>query len=458
MLAKGICVNEEQFIVGGSSDKPLEIIKVQIANAASRLAIEIKVEGMLNDGVPHLTKVGALNVDVSLEENIILCRQASHQPNIIGRVGCILAKENVNISGSSDKPLEIIKVQIANAVSRLANEIKVEGRLKDGVPHLTKVDALNVDVSLEENIILFRQASHQPNIIGRVGCILAKENVNINLYALTRYVGAKDRTNGTNDEESERRPAQLQDQLPSNEPEFKKCALEQAIYTRTGKDSIVLVGVYVDDLIITGTPKREIDKFKDQMIEIFEMSDLGLLAYYLGIEVTQSEGDISIKQSAYARKILKEAGMLKSNETIIPMDPGTRLMKTAEGTMEQRIMESPTSITESFTKEASTLIRNTTSSENALKETTSRKWFLKGLGAHREVLSEADSHESNTWACITNVMIGGWGKPSISMNRQVFALDCHDGSKIRAFEEQTNSWRIFIDSNWLQIRTTMTER
>nr|GEW80631.1 ribonuclease H-like domain, reverse transcriptase, RNA-dependent DNA polymerase [Tanacetum cinerariifolium] len=115
--------------------------------------------------------------------------------------------------------------------------------------------------------------------------------------------------------------------------EFKKCALEQAIYTRTGKDSILLVGVYVDDLIVTGTPKREIDKFKDQMKEIFKMSDLGLLAYYLGIEVTQSGGDISIKQSAYARKILKEAGMLESNETIIPMDPGTRLTKTAEGTM-----------------------------------------------------------------------------------------------------------------------------
>ncbi|GJW81119.1 ribonuclease H-like domain, reverse transcriptase, RNA-dependent DNA polymerase [Tanacetum coccineum] len=115
--------------------------------------------------------------------------------------------------------------------------------------------------------------------------------------------------------------------------DFKKCALEQAIYTRTERESILLVGVYVDDLIITGTPKREIDKFKDQMKEIFEMSDLGLLAYYLGIEVTQSGGDISIKQSAYARKILKEAGMLESNETIIPMDPGTRLMKTAEGTM-----------------------------------------------------------------------------------------------------------------------------
>ncbi|GKA37054.1 ribonuclease H-like domain, reverse transcriptase, RNA-dependent DNA polymerase [Tanacetum coccineum] len=112
----------------------------------------------------------------------------------------------------------------------------------------------------------------------------------------------------------------------------KNCAWSKPLL-KNRRDSILLVGVYVDDLIITGTPKREIDKFKDQMKEIFEMSDLGLLAYYLGIEVTQSGGDISIKQSAYARKILKEAGMLESNETIIPMDPGTRLTKTAEGTM-----------------------------------------------------------------------------------------------------------------------------
>nr|GEY74247.1 ribonuclease H-like domain, reverse transcriptase, RNA-dependent DNA polymerase [Tanacetum cinerariifolium] len=68
------------------------------------------------------------------------------------------------------------------------------------------------------------------------------------------------------------------------------------------------------------------------------MSDLGLLAYYLGIEVTQNNGDISIKQSAYVNKILKEAGMLESNETVIPMDPGTRLKKNTEGT---RFMQEP---------------------------------------------------------------------------------------------------------------------
>nr|GFA75122.1 ribonuclease H-like domain, reverse transcriptase, RNA-dependent DNA polymerase [Tanacetum cinerariifolium] len=74
-------------------------------------------------------------------------------------------------------------------------------------------------------------------------------------------------------------------------------------------------------------------EFKAQMEEKFEMSDLGLLAYYLGIEVTQTKGDISIKQSAYANKILKEAEMLESNETVIPTDPGTRLTKKTEGTL-----------------------------------------------------------------------------------------------------------------------------
>ncbi|PWA78789.1 phosphoglycerate dehydrogenase [Artemisia annua] len=92
MVAKGICVD-------GSSDKPLEIIKVEIADVESRLAGEIKVEGRVKDGVPHLTKVGDLDVDVSLEGNILLCRQAPHQPNIITSVSSILDdEENVNIT------------------------------------------------------------------------------------------------------------------------------------------------------------------------------------------------------------------------------------------------------------------------------------------------------------------------------------------------------------------------
>nr|GEY60887.1 ribonuclease H-like domain, reverse transcriptase, RNA-dependent DNA polymerase [Tanacetum cinerariifolium] len=133
------------------------------------------------------------------------------------------------------------------------------------------------------------------------------------------------------DDRSSRMNIKLENTLKSLD--FKKCALKQAIYTKTSKDSALLIGVYVDDLIITGTPKKEINKFKAQMEEKFKMSDLGLLAYYLRIEVTQTDGDILIKQSAHTNKILQEAGMLDCNETLIPMDPGTRLTKVIEGTM-----------------------------------------------------------------------------------------------------------------------------
>ncbi|GJW82981.1 ribonuclease H-like domain, reverse transcriptase, RNA-dependent DNA polymerase [Tanacetum coccineum] len=111
---------------------------------------------------------------------------------------------------------------------------------------------------------------------------------------------------------------------------FKKCALEQAVYTRTDKTSTLLIGVYVDDLIVTGTSKKEIESFKYQMQEQFEMSDLGLLAYYLGIEVTQKWGEISIKQTGYATKILKDTGMLECNDAKIPMEPGLKLTKLSK--------------------------------------------------------------------------------------------------------------------------------
>ncbi|GJR27081.1 zinc finger, CCHC-type containing protein [Tanacetum coccineum] len=79
------------------------------------------------------------------------------------------------------------------------------------------------------------------------------------------------------------------------------------------------------------TPRKEIDLFKSQMKDKFEMSDLGLLAYYLGIEVTQTGGEITIKQTGYINKILKETSMTDSNDTKIPMDPGTKLVKAEDG-------------------------------------------------------------------------------------------------------------------------------
>ena len=68
---------------------------------------------------------------------------------------------------------------------------------------------------------------------------------------------------------------------------FARCESEHGMYARGATPSRLLVGVYVDDLVITGSDSSDIDRFKLEMRSLFQMSDLGLLSYYLGIEVRQ---------------------------------------------------------------------------------------------------------------------------------------------------------------------------
>ena len=56
------------------------------------------------------------------------------------------------------------------------------------------------------------------------------------------------------------------------------------------------------------------------------MSDLGLLSYYLGLEVKQQSGDISICQGAYAKKILDISGMKGCNPMDTPMEQHIKLL------------------------------------------------------------------------------------------------------------------------------------
>jgi len=85
---------------------------------------------------------------------------------------------------------------------------------------------------------------------------------------------------------------------------FVKCASEAAVYKRGGGKGAVILGVYVDDLIVTGENPDAIAEFKRQMTSEFEMSDLGLLSFYLGIEVEQQVDHITIKQTSCAKKVL----------------------------------------------------------------------------------------------------------------------------------------------------------
>ena len=104
---------------------------------------------------------------------------------------------------------------------------------------------------------------------------------------------------------------------------FKRSLSEYAIYTKRRREAQLLIGVYVDDLIIIGASGEDIREFKEEMADAFKMSDLSLLSYYLGIEVRQTTGGITISQAAYAAKILERSEMAGCNSCQVPM--ATRL-------------------------------------------------------------------------------------------------------------------------------------
>ncbi|KAJ6804078.1 D-3-phosphoglycerate dehydrogenase 1, chloroplastic-like [Iris pallida] len=110
--------------------------------------------------------------------------------------GLRIREERVSHDGPPDVPLDSIRVHLANVRSKFAGSISdagdiiVEGRVKDGVPHLSLVGSFGVNVSLEGNLILCRQVD-QPGMIGRVGNILGGSNVNVNFMSVGRTVARK---------------------------------------------------------------------------------------------------------------------------------------------------------------------------------------------------------------------------------------------------------------------------
>jgi hypothetical protein len=108
---------------------------------------------------------------------------------------------------------------------------------------------------------------------------------------------------------------------------FTRCPSEHAIYCRGEGAERLVVGVYVDDLVITCTSSSSIQTFKAEMTKVFKMSDLGLLSYYLGIEVKQDELGITLSQERYANKILDLSGFADCNSCEVPMQAKLKLSK-----------------------------------------------------------------------------------------------------------------------------------
>ncbi|KAJ7978471.1 Retrovirus-related Pol polyprotein from transposon TNT 1-94 [Quillaja saponaria] len=113
---------------------------------------------------------------------------------------------------------------------------------------------------------------------------------------------------------------------------FQKCPYEHTLFVKIGDDGkMLIVCLYVDDLIFTGNDNVMFEEFKKSMMVEFEMSDLGMMHYFLGIEVVQSANGIFISQKKYVREVLDRFQMKDNNPISTPTKFGLNLNKDHEG-------------------------------------------------------------------------------------------------------------------------------
>ncbi|GJX45260.1 putative ribonuclease H-like domain-containing protein [Tanacetum coccineum] len=87
---------------------------------------------------------------------------------------------------------------------------------------------------------------------------------------------------------------------------FKRGKIDQTLFIKKQKGDILLVQVYVDDIIFGSTNKELCTGFEKLMKEKFQMSSMGELTFFLGLQVQQKEDGIFISQDKYVAKILKK--------------------------------------------------------------------------------------------------------------------------------------------------------
>jgi len=106
---------------------------------------------------------------------------------------------------------------------------------------------------------------------------------------------------------------------------FKQSLSDYSLFILQQQGSILVVLVYVDDLIISGNDHAVISAFKTYLHTCFHMKDLGILKYFLGVEVARSPTGILLCQRKYALDIISEAGLLGSKPAPTPLEQNHHL-------------------------------------------------------------------------------------------------------------------------------------
>ncbi|GKA09456.1 retrovirus-related pol polyprotein from transposon TNT 1-94 [Tanacetum coccineum] len=106
--------------------------------------------------------------------------------------------------------------------------------------------------------------------------------------------------------------------------------VDNTLFTKRKSSNLIIVQIYVDDIIFGSTCQDMCDEFAKIMHDEFEMSMMGELNFFLGLQIKQMEDGIFFNQSKYIKEMLKKFGLEESKPMKTPMSSDTKLTKDKE--------------------------------------------------------------------------------------------------------------------------------
>nr|GEV60356.1 hypothetical protein [Tanacetum cinerariifolium] len=112
---------------------------------------------------------------------------------------------------------------------------------------------------------------------------------------------------------------------------FQRGKIDQTLFIKKQKGNILLVQVYVDDITFGFTNKDLCKAFEKLMKDKFQMSLIGELTFFLGLQVKQKHDEIFISHDTYVAEILRKFGLTDGKSASTPIDTEKPLLKDPDG-------------------------------------------------------------------------------------------------------------------------------
>ncbi|KAI5313376.1 hypothetical protein L3X38_042550 [Prunus dulcis] len=108
---------------------------------------------------------------------------------------------------------------------------------------------------------------------------------------------------------------------------FKISQSDPGLFVKHDGPDVIMLLLYVDDIILTGSNADLVQSVVDNLSSVFEMKDMGRLAYFLGLQIAYpASRGLFVSQTKYAKDLLHKAGMQSCRACSTPCKPHNQIL------------------------------------------------------------------------------------------------------------------------------------